>query len=317
MATPNTNYSNSLTAATIEYWAAHVAADQVHGTTPLLAWLKKHQKPYGGGKKIVEPVIYNTSSLSQWFAKGGTFDTSEEEILDNAEYNLYNVGIPIVFFDQDDMDNASTQQQVDLAETKSTWARAELAAKIQSTLWNTSQGTNEPIPIPVMVDASSTVGNIASGSHSWWQANVDSDSEALSTAKMDNIYNSCMRYNQNQEPDAIFTTQTLYEGYAALGGPLVRVAAANMPAKLNLGFDGMAFRNSAIYLDFDCVATNMYFLNGEALRWRPHTSCAKGYKSQIERAHNTPAVVHLLWQRASLTCNKRRALGALTTKTAP
>lgn len=316
MAAPNTNYSTSLLATTIELYAANVLGDVVHERTPLLAYLRKHQKPYEGGHKVVEPLVYATSTQSKWFAKGDTFSTAEEEIATNAEFAWKNVGIPLVIFDQDLMDNAGRQQQVNLAEAKMTWAKNQLAAKISSEMFLTSQSTNGPVPLPVMIDATSTVGGLNSTTYSWWQSQVDSDVEALTTAMMENIYNSCLKLEGAEETDAIMADQITYEGYGELGGPMVRVAESAMPKELNLGFSGYAFRNAAIYFEPQCTSGAMYFLN-PTLRWRPHTQCAKGYKSQVERAENQPAVIHLLWQRVALTCGNRASLGKLTGKTAP
>jgi len=318
MAAPNPDYNTSLLATTIELWAARKLADQVHQQTPFLRWLQKYQAPYSGGTKVLEQILYNTSTQSKFFDKGDTFSTAEEEIATIAEFPCKNYGIPLVIFDVDTMDNIGKQQMVDLVKAKMQWAAEEMAALLTTEFYQSAQTAKGIIPLPVMVDATSTVGDINSTTEAWWQANLtDGGSAALSTAIMETKYNQCMRYNSMQGPDGIFAGVTTYEGYKDLAGPLVRVNAGSLPTNLDLGFEGLAFRNTVIYYEPAQTDDDLYYLNSKALRWRPHTSCAKGYKSQVVRSQNQPAVVHLLWGRGTLTVNKRRALGASTSYAAP
>jgi len=319
MAAPNTDYSTSLLATTIEKWAQRGLADSVHKSTPLLAWLQRHQAPYSGGTKVLENVLYGTSTQTKWFTKGDTFATAEEEIATVAEYPLKNYGIPVVIFDQDLMDNASKQQMIDLAKAKMKWASDEMAALLTTALVATTQVASALISIPIFCDSTSTVGDLASSTtNTWWQANLtDGGGEALSVEIMETKYNECQKYNSMKGPDGIFAGTTTFEGYKELAGPMVRVDAGTLPATLDLGFGGAAFRDTVIYYEPSMTEDDIYYLNSDALKWRPHTSCAKGYKSQIVRSQNQPAVVHLLWGRGTLTCNKRRALGASTSYAAP
>lgn len=319
MAAPNSTYSNSLLATTISnYVGSGKLNDQVHGATPLLDWYKKHQKPADSGNDIHEALGYGHTTQGGWFSKGETVTMNEEEIATRAVYDWKQLQIGVPLFDLDARKNRGKSALVNLAAEKMVWAKREMAKLMEDAFWAATWSTSnkKPLPLPVICDQTTDLGTIDVTYADWWVCQVEATSEALGTLKMSNTWNDCYLAS-NEYPTVIFADQICYEGYESLGGNMVRVPAPSMPTKLDLGFEGLAFKGVKIYLDSGCPSGSMYYLNHNMVTWRPHTDNATAFTTQTVRADNQAADLVLIWTMGAVTCNQRNGLAKISGKTAP
>lgn len=319
MAVWNTNYANSLLATTFEAYSPTLY-DQVFQDCPTWAWLKKHQEPVDGGTKITARLLYAQSGRSKSFSKGESFGIGEADIVTVAQYDWCNYGTAIPIYRQDLMDNRGRSAILNLAKAKMDEAELDLKDTIADDLWASSRAsTKDIVPLPVIVDTTSTVGNINSTTYSQWRANVDSTTEAVNVADMVTIYNNCRKGVGSAYPSFMPCGQTFFEGYEALGGDALHLTDAER-ANLDLGFlpQGFRFKGAVMVFDQYMTAGDCYFLNERFVKWQPHTDCSAGWIHEQENAHDVPGLtLHLIWGRGAITTGRRASLGKITGKTAP
>lgn len=322
MAAPNTSFSDSLIATAIARWTSDTLFDQIFDKTATLDWLKKNQKAVPDGLAINEPLQYAQSTTAGAFSKGGTFAPSDREIATVAQYDWRYYGDSIAIYPMDLMKATGDSAKVNLLEAKMNNVERSLLDAINADLWKTSWSStgNKFIPLPVMIDATSSIGGINSTTYDWWQGRVEATGEALSTSRMANTYNSCSLGRAGDYPDLIVTTQTLFEAYGEIMLPYYHInatPAGASPTGSSLGFPKLRFMQSDVVFDENCPSTDVFFLNSSYLKFRPHTLCAGKFLLWEGKPNDQIANTRIAWIMFALTCSRRSALGKQTTKTAP
>jgi len=261
--------------------------------------------------------LYSKGTNAKSFVKGESFAVVDTDPVTPAQYDRVNYGTAVPVYKIDLMDNSGRAQMINLAKVKMQQAELDLKDLLANDVWATSAVANKLLPLPVIVDATSTVGNINSTTETWWRANVDSDAEAVNTEDMVTQYNNCNKGTGGAFPTFGIAGQTFYEGYEALGGLKLQLNDADR-ARLNLGFTGMKFKDMVLAFDSYMTAGQCYMLNEKFIVWRPVEESANQWIHEQENAHDTPGLtVHLIWGRGAITVRRRASLAKLTGKTMP
>jgi hypothetical protein len=149
-----------------------------------------------------------------------------------------------------------------------------------------------------------TVGNINgnSGTDAYWNSVVAGDSVGtaaeLSLTALATPYNKSSK--GNDVVDAMFTTQSLFEGYEALLLPSVRRSDEKAA---NAGFSNLLFKGKPIFWDADCTAATIYGINSKYLtlvghkdRWFKNS----GFTDNAASAHASSGATNIVDARYAL-----------------
>ena len=63
--------------------------DNIFNSNVLLKKLKAKEKPQSGGDKVLVPLAYAQTSASGWYQGSETLDTTDNEQITSAEFNIW------------------------------------------------------------------------------------------------------------------------------------------------------------------------------------------------------------------------------------
>lgn len=165
-----------------------------------------------------------------------------------------------------------------------------------------------------------TLQTIARATNAWWKAYLDTTGEALSLTDMYTAYHKVLKYAGKKANIAVIMGQTLYEKYGAL---LLAQVTLQQPVKdyeFSGGWSGLAFMGgkAGVYLDFDCPAGEVYFVDQNALTMAQLTpvSWMPGTNGVLTKVAGTTLWEATLKFYGNLVAKKVRGTAALRGKTA-
>jgi len=324
----NSNFTTILSSTLSNY--RKQLTDNIFGDRPLSRWLmeKKRTRMLSGGVKIVEPLIYASGQAGSY----GGYDQltiTPQSGLTAAEYDWRQLYATVAISGIEEAQNNGKEAILNLLEAKIMQAEETLKDSVNAQLFgdgtgNTNKewlgldaligGMDETPTTPVQAGIA-TVGGIdgQSGTDEYWNsiiAGQDATPASLTLALMTTPYNTASK--GNDKPDAIFTTQTLFEAYEALLQPSVRRSHGK---SADAGFDNLLFKGKPIFYDDDCTAGAVYMINSKYLtlvghkdRWFKNS----GFTENTASAHATSgastvtdARYSLITAYGKLTCRKR------------
>jgi len=320
MAVPNSNYASELIAATLEECSGEVF-NGVYKSTPMLDWFNQNKAVVAGGRTVTSPILYAGNSQGKWFGKGEAFAVGEEDQITRSQFNWKDVVLPLLVYEQDEMQNNGEWQIVDLVKTKTEDAKMALADMLADALLATTwTDANKKIPaLAVVIDTSTDLGNVdASEYGTVWQGHVVA-SGTFSVNLMEDSYNDCgLALKGAGYPNRLFGAQDMVQSYKNLVGD---AAMVNMTAargqNADLGVNDVYFRGVPMSIEPGMSAGSMYFLNSKLIKLVAHSRNANKWITKTEDVPQTPgAKVTSYWGRFSMRVRARSPLGKWTGITA-
>lgn len=312
MPTGNSNY-NALQAATVEYWANGKFANAVFDGVPFIKWLRSggREKVYDGGKLILEPVMFDTNGTIQSQTPFQEVNNTPQDGMTDAQFTpaMYTGTAVMSWLDQ--AQNSGTAKMIDVWEAKV--EQMKLAFQVQLNTDSFLDGTQAPYALTglaAIVGSTGTYGNISRTNNTFWQSYVEATAGVLSEDDIRTGYYTVGRLNTY--PDAMWTTQTLYQKYESLIVPALRFTPGD---KGDLGVPSLSYHGTPIYYDNQCQSGVFYFLTSQYLKFRP----LKGWNMEItDRRQPTRQLVDMViaYFAGQITCSNCRYQGKLTGRTA-
>lgn len=316
MAVPNANYSDDFVATAINRWVSDRLMDQVFESTPLMAWLKEHQEAAPSGLKVLEPLQYAQSSVAGSFTKGQTASVADRSIATNAEFDWVTYWDHIAIFPQDVMKCNGDAQKINLVKAKMQNVEDSLSDAINADLWATTWSDSaKVVPIPVMAgDISTTVGNIAPGTDTWWQPRQDTGAASISLDKMQALHTDVSKGKASKAPTLIVTAEGIFDSMHGLYVPYMRISQQGESRTVigRLGFDSLRYKRADVVMDENCASDKLYMLNPKFVRFRPHSDCSSRFLVWEGKPYNQISKPRIVWNMFSLTASRRMSLGAMT-----
>lgn len=269
-----------------------------------------------GGASILVPLMFGKNSTFKAYAGDDVLDTSGQEGLTLASFTWRNYGGTIKYAG-DEIRMNSAEKLHDLAKAKILQATMSGKDKLNSDLFATSQATKAVSCLPILVDASSTVGGINSTTYSWWQADVNSSVGSFASNGLDKMRDirddiSLMGQQGGMLPDLYLTTQLVKELYEASQLPAYRYAPSDSP---DAGHESLMFSGGKVDMDPNVATGEMYALPSDSLEFVVHSDA----DWQIGEFQKPPTqdvyIAQVIWMGNLVTSNRRR-LGKLTGITA-
>ena len=306
---PNANFDTLLSTTLINYKKR--LTDNVFLDRPLTQWLmaKDRMKKESGGTKIVEPLLYGSNSTVAAYSGYDPIALTPQTGITAAEYDWKQLAGSIAISGIEEAKNNGEHAVVKLLDAKITQLEESMKDKFSTMFYAATVATNEWNSLPVLIDATGTVGGISQATDAWWASYEENTAEALSLAKMATAYNTPS--NGNDHPDGAFTTQTLYEKYEALLQPNLRYTDTKTA---EAGFQNLLFKSVPLTMDKQCTAGCLYFLNSKYLTLVAHSD--KWFEqTPFVRPENMDARYALIFCYGNLTMRNRSRHGKLTAKT--
>lgn len=226
-----------------------------------------------GGRNISESVLYGTNSSVKFFDGYETFipPTSDQEVIDFAEYEWKQLAGFIAINTREEMLNRGEAQIRDFVKTRLQHLQANLANTYATSLYSDGTGTGGKeiggLRLLVADDptASGSVGGIAQNTNAFWRnktSTVTATTAAIEGQMLD-MWNSIIR--GTDRPNRIFCSADMYKFYWSA---LVDKRRYTSAGEAEGSFSGLAFESANVYYDADCPAKHMYFLNTNDIKLR-------------------------------------------------
>lgn len=299
--------------------------DNIHNSNAVFYQLKNNggMREEDGGERIVEPLMYGKNSTAKSYDGYESLDTTPQTGIDSAEFNWKQSSVSITISGKEERQNSGTSRIIALMEAKTTQAEMSLTQELSRQLFSdgTGNSSKDLTGLAAMVLNSGTYGGINSATFTWWQAGIESTSEALGLAKMRTAYNSSS-IGGKDAPTLIVTTQTLFESFEGLftqtaisgGGSNFTTPSEAQKKIADGGFQSLQFKGVPIVWDEQCQSGKMYFLNSKHMKLVMHSK-ANFETTPFVKPENQDARVAQVLTMGNLTCNRRKSFYILTAKT--
>lgn len=300
--------------------------DQIFDDAPALSYMNGKlgrvvrgsdsiKKVIGGGERIVEPLMYGKNTTAKSYSGAEQLDTNIQDGITNAFFDWAQYSVSISITGLQKRSNMGSHRILNLLQAKTTQAEMSLQEELNEHLWAASVGNGGKNinGIPLLVDASTTVGGINPSTHTWWASYEDANavnfnSSDAGTIAMRTAFNTITIGNRT--PDVCFMTQTFYEEYEQQGDTDRRYINNKV---VDAGFQTLEFKGIPVVFDRDMPSTDIYFLNGSYIKWVVHRDAdlsmtPQGFQTPI--GQDTSVAIILL--QGNTTVNNRRRLGKLS-----
>jgi hypothetical protein len=293
--------------------------DNIYGRNLMFFRLNAgNKKIVRGGTQIEVPLMYST------FAAGGTYSGMQEleiapsDTIKNGAWDWRQYYVPIVIDGLTLIKTDSPDAIADFVRLYFQQAEMVMSRLLGVGVWNTSTAGHID-GIPAAVDdgtATATYGGLSRSANSWWAANVDSSTTALTTAAMQSMFGTCS--SGGRHPTLIATTQTNYNRFYALLDDAQRFPVgpgAQDEILAQAGFTNLLFNGVPVVVD-DNVPTNggggtghhMYFLNEDYI-WLGVSPRADFEMEDFQTPIYQDAMVSRLFWAGNLIFNNCRTQG--------
>lgn len=291
--------------------------DNVFKSNPFLTYLKQRQKPYDGGYKIVEPIIYNELGGIQSYTLYDTVTYDTNIPVTAAEFEPKNVVAGIIISKDEELKNTGENQVLSMLESKIQIVEESLKKYMTNVLYGDGTGNNgkDITGIGAAISDTGAYGGIDRTTEIWWKAKVLSNSgtpgtpAALDWDKMVQLFMSLS--DGNDQPDMILCGSATWIEYHKLIKNNITINSDVSRKMASLGFNTLEFFGKPLVADPNCPEGTMYFLNSRYIKLRPHKQA--NFTATKFRPDDTRIAKkkEILWT-GNLTINNCRRFGKLT-----
>lgn len=302
--------------------------DNIFSDRPLSMWLKEggRTRMLSGGNTIVEQLIY-AGGQSGSYSGYDQISITPQAGITAAEYDWKQIYATVAISGIEEAKNNGKEAIINLLEAKIMQAEETLKEDFNAQLFGDGTGNSgkvfDGLDAAISGLDNDTVTQVEVGVQDWggidgatqayWNsviAGIDDTATDLSLAAMTTPYNSASK--GNDKPDAMFTTQTLYEAYEALLLPSVR---RSHEKSADAGFDNLLFKGKPIFYDDDCPAGTLFGINSKYLKLVGHKDRwfkNSGFTDNAASGHATSGATNITDARyalitayGNLTCSNR------------
>lgn len=267
-----------------------------------------------GGESIEERLMYEQNSTVDSFSDYQVIDTTPQEGMTLARYEWALYSAVVSISGKEKRANRSSAKIIDLLDQKVKQAIMSFRDRLSRNAYAASVGNGglDIIGIGLLFDSTGTVGNVNPSTNSWWAATETAGGSfaAQGIDDMDSTFNTVTF--GNDKPDAIFTTQTIFQYYKK---SLVDQKRFQSDKAADAGFVNLLFNGVPIFFDRDCTSGTIYFPNSEWLSWVVDDQADFAMSPMVDRFDQDAFSQKIILQ-AQQTTNNRRKLAKITGITA-
>ena len=262
------SFGKRVTTTTQDYFAPR-AVNTVLKENEFAARMLSKAKMFRG-EQMRFPVIVSKNNTGQSFSGLDTFDTSASDTRIRLSFApksyAINVTLPL---DEVTANMGSEEQVLNLVDIEMETAAQGGADDIGTMFYGTGAG-KDFLGLEAIVDDgtnAATYGGQSRTTYSTLNSTVTASGGTLTLAKMTTLWNNISV--ENSEPDAIFTTPTVWQFYEELLQANERIIRSKASDKLMTGAlkNGLEFKGVPVLRDNKCTSGVMYMLSMDYLQW--------------------------------------------------
>jgi hypothetical protein len=303
------NYSE-VGAITQKYFVPKLV-DNIFKANPLLNRAKnKWMEKIDGGTQIVVPVAYATTTAAGWYTGAGTLSTTANDQIDNAVFDWAFAYANITVTRTDELKNSGKEQVINFVKSKVQLAEKTLASNLGDALHSGAAASDQIIGLDTVLAVDRSYGSIDSTTYTWWDAQLDSSTTAITLPTIRSLIGSCTQ--GNDRPTVCVTTQSIYNSIWGLLQPQQRYMDSD---SADAGFQSLMFEGKPIIVDNHATAASFYALNEDYIHLFVHKDENFRFEPFIKPLNQNASSAKIYWAGALVVDNPRMC-GALTAITA-
>lgn len=276
--------------------------DNVFDSDPLLSRLKKKDayKKVNGGTSLMVPLNYAMTSAAGSYSGTDTLNTTDNDQITAAEYTWKQYYANISISRRDELMNSGDAQILDFVKSKVQIAEKTIKDLLGNGLYSSGTNPKDLVGLGSILSTSNTIGGIAQGTYSWWQAVVDSSTTTLSIAALQSQYNSlCVN---EESPTVILGTRANYNRYYALLQPQQRFMDSETA---KAGFSNLMFNGTPFIVGSKVPTNNIVMLNENYLVLGVHKDEDLRFEEFQKPVNQNVKVAKIYWFGAFGSSNNR------------
>ena len=311
-----------------------VLADNLTNNNALLERIKKrgNQRPFSGGNVILEELMYNDASTNSANSYSGyeAINISPDSPLSAAQFSIVQYADAVTISGLELLQNAGTEQIIDLMEGRMKVAEARLLNRIAGDIYLDGTGnggkniTGLASAVPD-IPTTGTYGGIDRATWAFWQSKkysgVTDGGAAVSAANII-AYMTALSLKLTRgkdKPDLWVADNTYFSYYVSALQAIQRIQSENGNTEAGAGFASLKFFGGGASADVVCdggigaaaTASHMWALNTNYLHFRPHSARNFVPIGGERQAINQDAIVKLFGWAGNLTCSGSQFQGVL------
>lgn len=310
-------------AARAEFWQ-----DNIFDEYPTQKKLTEMKETRDGGHRIECPLEYYATETGKALASDlETIVLAEPDPGTYAFYPWATVADGINLAKNKISDNNGKQKILDYVDFLLDNFERRIVALKSTFAWAATPAASDPNSIPSFISTvgTGTVGNIVSGTSTWWK-NQFKSSGAFATVGMADIrklYNDCSKGQNSLMPDWIVTDQSGFENFEAHMSARERLNLdSDGRKKQTVGYERLFYKRAEVVWDDDISSVSTttdgrwYFLNTKFIKY----VCEKGRwfdRGPLLQARDQLGKSMLIDSRYNMVTDGRRHLGVLSSVTYP
>lgn len=262
-----------------------------------------------GGTKVSQPLAYATTANAGRYSGSQTLNTDDNQQITEAEWDWKEYYASINITRIDELKNSGKNAIIGHLKSKVQLAEKSLKDVLATDLFGdgTTSGSIQGIKLAAAITG--TYGNIAKGTYSWWQGNVDSTTTALTPASLQALIGDCTI--DNDGPTLIVLTQDEFDDLWAAIQPQQRFADEET---LKAGFKNLIFNGIPVIVDSHCSSGYLYTLNENYIQLAAHKDENFRFSGFRQPTNQNVKVAQIFWTgvMTGSNCRMQGMMSALT-----
>lgn len=326
MATPgNTVYTafNDIVSTTLRAHSKETA-DNVSKHNALFRRLKErgNTRKEDGGYSIAVTLDYTENGTYQRFSGLDTLNISQSETFTSAEFPWRQSAVNVVASGEDLRKNSGSKALINLAKARIKNAQRSFANNLSADFYSDGALSNQVNGLQALISdaGTGTVGNIISGTFTWWKNKVQSAATPLQgggsitpgpTTIEDLMLPLWLELTRGSDhPDLIVADANYFTYFEKSQTSLKRYAPEDTGQG---GMLSLKYKNADVVYDSAASgipANHMYFINTNYLEVVTHTDADITVMDEKSSANQDGVVIPVIWM-GNLTVSNRSLQGVL------
>lgn len=304
---------------------------------------KGKNKPFGGGRTIVQELNYANNSTFTWYSGYQTININPSQVFTAAEYPIRQAALAVSISGLEELQNSGEEEIIDLLDSRVENAEMTFMNGLSNGVYGDGTVTGSITGLQALVAASPQTGVVGGIDRSQWQfwrnlvySALTNGGAALNAANilayMDALWVQLIR--GRDKPDLIVADNNSYRFYMQAMQSIQRIQASD-PDLAGAGYETLKYNSCDVVLDggfqgfsgdplpFETAASTsavggvptntMYFLNSNYIYWRPHSKRNMVPLDPDRFSINQDAMVRMLGWAGNMTLANAFLQGILTT----
>lgn len=269
---------SDIIATTIEKRSRKIA-DNVTKNNALLSKLEQRGKarPFAGGRLIYEELSFAENGNAGFYSGYDLLPVAAQDVISAAQFDIKQAACPVVISGLELLQNASTEQMIDLLAARVDVAESTMQNLIAGGIYSdgTGYGGKQIVGLDAAVPfdpTTGTYGGINRATWPFWRSKlVNVAATTTIQADMNNLWSQLVR--GMDRPDLVVMDSVAWKAYVASLQALQRFASPDVGA---LGFPTLKYMDADVVLDGGiggfCPTGTAFMLNSKYIHYRPHSA---------------------------------------------